>query len=65
LHARKTETPEGLKLRIATARQELKRIREFDYVVVNRENKLDDTVDTILAIVTAEHHRTQHRKVNL
>jgi guanylate kinase len=65
LHARKTETPEGLKLRIATARQELKRIKEFDYVVVNRENKLDDTVDTILAIITAEHHRTQHRKVNL
>lgn len=65
LHARKTETPEGLKLRIATARQELKRITEFDYVVVNRENKLDDTVDTILAIITAEHHRTQHRKVNL
>lgn len=65
LRSRKTETPEGLKLRIATARQELKRIREFDYVVVNHENHLDDTVDTILAIITAEHNRTQQRKVNL
>jgi len=37
LEARKTETPEGLKLRIATARQELKRIGEFDYIVVNHE----------------------------
>lgn len=65
LRSRKTETPEGLKLRIATARQELKRIKEFDYVVVNPENHLDDTVDTILAIITAEHNRTQQRKVNL
>jgi len=65
LRSRKTETPEGLNLRIATARQELKRIKEFDYVVVNRENHLDETVDTILAIITAEHNRTQQRKVNL
>jgi guanylate kinase len=65
LMARKTETREGLKLRIATARQELKRIHEFDYVVLNRENELDETVDTILAIIRAEHHRVHPRKVSL
>jgi guanylate kinase len=65
LKIRKTETREGLKLRIATARQELKRIGEFDYVVVNPDNHLDDAVDTILAIINAEHHRTNPRKVNL
>lgn len=65
LKIRKTETPEGLKLRIATARQELKRIHEFDYVVVNREGQLEEAVDTILAILHAEHHRVNHRKVNL
>ena len=65
LKLRKTETPEGLNLRIATARQELKRIGEFDYVVVNREHKLDDTVDTILAIIQAEHQRVNPRKVTL
>lgn len=65
LRARKTETPEGLRLRIATARQELKRIEEFDYVVVNREFQLDETVDDILAIITAEHHRVRPRKVTL
>src|SRR3972149_4008775 len=59
---RKAETPEGLKLRIATARQELKRLGEFDYVVVNREERLDEAVDTILAIIRAEHHRVNHRK---
>jgi guanylate kinase len=65
LTARKTETPEGLNLRIATARQELKRIVEFDYVVVNREDQLDDAVDTILAIIHSEHHRVVPRKVTL
>jgi guanylate kinase len=65
LRARKTETPEGLKLRIATARQEMKRIKEFDYVVVNREFQLDETVDTILAIIHAEHHRVNPRKVTV
>jgi guanylate kinase len=65
LKARKTETPGGLKLRIATARQELKRLDLFDYVVINRENQLDDTVDTIMAIIKAEHHKVHYRKVRL
>ena len=63
LHKRKTETGEGLSLRIATARQELKRIEEFDYVVVNREEQLDSTVDIIVSIILAEHHKVQCRKV--
>jgi len=65
LEARKTETPEGLKLRIATARQELKRVGMFDYYVINAEHRLDETVDIILSIIEAEHHRTQPRKVTL
>src|SRR5512136_1802559 len=32
---RKTESAESLRIRIATAREELQRISEFDYVVVN------------------------------
>ena len=65
LSQRKTETPEGLKLRIATARQELKRLELFDYFVVNADLKLDSAVDTILAIIEAEHHRTRPRRVTL
>jgi guanylate kinase len=65
LIARKTETPEGLKLRIATARREQKRIDEFDYVVINRDYQLDETVDTIVAIIQAEHARVNHRQVSL
>jgi guanylate kinase len=65
LQERKTETPEGINLRIATARQELKRISEFDYVVVNSDFLLDETVDILTAIIQAEHHRINPRKVNL
>lgn len=65
LERRKTETPENLKLRIATARQEFKRIEEFDYVVVNRDGELDETVDRIEDIISAEHHRVNPRRVQL
>jgi guanylate kinase len=65
LKARKSETPEGLKLRIATARKELDRIDEFDYVVVNPDSRLDQAVNTIQAIMQAEHHRVEPRKVTL
>ena len=65
LKARKTETTEGLKLRIATARQELKHATEFDYIVINKDEHLAEAVDTIQAIIHAEHHRTNPRKVSL
>jgi len=65
LTSRMTETPEGLKLRIATARQEMQRLVEFDYVVINADDHLDETVDTILAIIRAEHHRVRPRRVSL
>jgi guanylate kinase len=65
LKARRTESEEKLKLRLETAHKEFKRIPEFDYKVVNAENRLDEAVDTILAIIKAEHHRTVHRKVTL
>lgn len=65
LKARKTENPDELNLRIATARKELKRVGEFDYVVPNRDNALDETVNIIKAIILAENHRANQRKVTL
>jgi guanylate kinase len=56
---------QGIKLRIATALQEYKRIDLFDYVVVNHEGDLANTVDTILSIIDSEHHRVHPRKVTL
>jgi guanylate kinase len=65
LRERKSEPPDRLAVRIATARQELRRIGEFDYAVVNRRDRLDDTVDSLLAIIAAEKHRVRPRCIQL
>jgi guanylate kinase len=65
LRQRDTETPEELELRIATAHEEIKRMAEFDYVVVNRDGALDQTVETIAAIITAEKCRVRQRTISL
>jgi guanylate kinase len=65
LQERKTETSDSLAIRIATARKELKRVEAFDYVIVNHDFQLDETVETIRAIIQAEHHRVLQRKVDL
>ncbi len=65
LQRRRSEAPGQLEIRIATARQELKRVHEFDYVVVNRESHLEETVQQILAIITAEKCRVNWQPVQL
>jgi guanylate kinase len=62
---RQTETPESLAIRITTARVELQRLDEFDYVVVNADDCLEETVNTIENIINAEHHRIPHRVISL
>ncbi|MCA9960147.1 MAG: guanylate kinase [Anaerolineales bacterium] len=54
LRERRSETAEDLQLRIATARQELKRISEFDYCVVNAHSAQQKAVKQILSIMEAE-----------
>lgn len=65
LRNRKTETPESLALRLQTAREELEYLPEFDYVVVNAQDQLEETTDTIVSIIKAEHHRVVPRKITL
>ncbi len=65
LTTRHSETPDSLQRRIETARQEMKKLPEFDYVVVNRDEQLETAVDKIVAIIEAEHHRVKQRKVSI
>ncbi len=65
LRKRKTESADSLSLRIATARKELQRLEAFDYVIVNHDFHLDDTVEKVRSIITAEHLKVHHRKVTL
>lgn len=65
LGERKTEPEAQLKMRIATARQELKRLDLFDYLVINADDKLDETCRKIAAIITAEKCRVKQRHITL
>lgn len=65
LHERKTESDAELKLRIANAYKEMEALPEYDYVVVNREGQLDQAVDDIRAIITAERLRVHPRHAEI
>ena len=65
LRDRRSETDEELELRIETAKEEYKTLDIFDYIVLNEEDKLDETLDVIESIITAEHHRVHTRQVKL
>jgi len=49
LRARGGDSSAQLQKRIVTAREEMMRLPEFDYVVVNRDGELDQAVDDVLA----------------
>ena len=65
LRQRKTESTEELTLRIQTARKEMKDLSMFDYVVVNYNGRLEETVARLEAIITAEKCRIPPRRVRL
>jgi guanylate kinase len=65
LRKRSADSPEQLATRIEEARREIARLKEFDYVVVNHEGKLDQMVAQVAAIIEAEHCRVDPRIVRL
>ncbi len=65
LTARHTESSEELQRRLAALKREFDCIDEFDYAVANRQGRLDEAVDKILAIITAEKCRVHKRRIRL
>jgi guanylate kinase len=65
LAGRMSETPEEMAIRLETAAREMERVHEFDYLVVNERDRIDQTVEKVQAIVTAERSRVKPRKVVL
>lgn len=57
LLARRTETNEEIAHRLEIAREEMKFIRNFDYIVVNEEGRSEDAVRDLQAILQAERFR--------
>jgi guanylate kinase len=51
--------------RVMTARNELNYLDEFDYVIVNANGQLEKTVNILVSIMEAEHHRVHQNVLNL
>ena len=58
LKQRQTESPFDLSLRVKIAEEEIKQLSLFDYMVVNKRDRVDLAVADIRAIITAEKCRT-------
>jgi guanylate kinase len=54
-----------LQLRLKTAEEEINYISLFDYVVLNAENRLDQTISSINSIIKSERCRVQPRNISL
>lgn len=65
LRGRKTDDPEALMTRISTASRELRAVKDFDYVVFNENERLDETLARIDAIMDAENCRVVQRHVTI
>lgn len=58
LKGRKSEDEDRVRRRMQTAKSELEAMGEFQYVVVN--DRLDDTVEEVQAIIRGEGRRSEH-----
>lgn len=65
LRARGLDDPEVIRGRLETAAEELAQLPNFDYVVTNERDELAETVDQVLAIMTAERCRVGREPVRL
>ncbi len=65
LRKRHSESSADLALRLERAKGEIKSLPIFDYVITSRQNKLDEVVSQIDAIVAAEKCRVKPRIVEL
>ena len=65
LMERKTESNVDLKLRIQAAREEMKSLYMFDYIVVNHRDQVESAASQVASIITAEKCRVGPRTVAL
>ena len=62
---RDTETEQERRLRLENDEQEMQHWSLYDYLVTNRQGRLDEAVEAIKAIVVAERQRTKKRLVRI
>lgn len=65
LRARHTESPQELERRLRDAKFEMEQRPHYDYVIVNRDDDLEEAVRNADCIITAERLRTHRQPINL
>lgn len=65
LQYRRTDSPDQIEERLRQAAREMEAIDQFDYVVINRPDGLDQAVSQIRSIIFAEKQRVRPRRVRL
>lgn len=65
LEQRNTESFFDMSLRTSKAEEELKKIPLFDYIIMNRQDQIDQAVSDIMAIISAEKSRVHPRDISL
>jgi guanylate kinase len=65
LQQRGTESPDEQSRRLRDAGEEMRRLPEFDYVVINQEGRVAEAVERIKCIVHAEKARVHQRHLIL
>jgi len=65
LSQRGTESPEEVARRIADACEEMRHLPEYDYLVINPEQQLEEAVQKVKAIITAEKCRVKPREIRI
>jgi guanylate kinase len=65
LTERQTETEEELRRRLSDARKELAEQHWYDYLIINRDGHLQEAVDSLRSIISAEHCRVHIRNINI
>jgi len=62
LDLRGQDSPEQRALRLINAEREMAQLPSYDYVIINRRERLQDAIDQLRAIMLAEHCRVNPRR---
>lgn len=62
---RRTESQEELLVKVATAREEVRHVKNFDCIVVNAKGRLDDAVKRVECIIDAEKSKVNQSIVRI
>lgn len=65
VNARDQDSPEQRTLRLLNAEREMSEMQKYDYLLVNRQDHLSETVERVKAILLAEHSRVHPRTVTI